>query len=213
MNQGDHPSDLELAALLASKICHDVVGPVGAFGNGLEMLATEDNQQAQAYAMDMLQNVSTQATARLEFARFAFGAAGSAGAQIDLAMAQKLTENYIGDGKHTLTWAGPAGHMDKDYVKLLLNLVSSGISALPRGGTLGLTINGTLEKPQFVLRCAGQAARPPQHLTEFIIGKEPPALHAMTIQAYYTWRLAAHARMRIEILKDGEDIVLQATAT
>src|SRR5262245_23224447 len=79
MAQGAEPTDLELAALISSKICHDVIGPVGAIYNGLEILDEDDDAEAKSYAMDVIRNVTEQASARLQFARFAFGAAGSAG--------------------------------------------------------------------------------------------------------------------------------------
>ncbi len=84
MGQRANPTDLELAALISSKICHDVIGPVGAIYNGLEILDEDDDQEAKNYALDVIRNVTEQASARLQFCRFAFGAAGSAGAMIDL---------------------------------------------------------------------------------------------------------------------------------
>ncbi len=204
------PSDLELAALISSKICHDVIGPVGAIYNGIEILDEDNDAEAKAYAMNVIRNVTEQASARLQFARFAFGAAGSAGALIDLGTAEQISRGFVGNAKHKLAWTGIAGYMSKDKVKLLLNLVASSISALPRGGEIGVSMTGTLENPSFLIRCRGQAARAPQHLPEFIMGTSVVPLDAMTIQAYYTWRLAGLAAMRLEILKEGDDILLAA---
>jgi len=81
---------------------------------------------------------------------------------------------------------------------------------LPRGGQIDVAISGSLAKPSFVLRCQGAAARPPQYLSDYVGGGQPPQLDAMSIQAYYTWRLAASARMRLEIAKEGADIVMSA---
>jgi histidine phosphotransferase ChpT len=203
-------SDLDLAALISSKICHDVIGPVGAIYNGLEILDEDDDLEAKSYALDVIRNVTEQASARLQFARFAFGASGSAGAMIDLGTAEQISRGYIGNGKHKLVWRGQPGHMGKDKVKLLLNLISSAITALPRGGEIDVSMGGSLESPSFLIRCKGTGAKPPQYLTEFVGGNGSPALDAMNIQAYYTWRLAGTAGMRIEILKDEADILLQA---
>ncbi|MEW5962446.1 MAG: histidine phosphotransferase family protein [Pseudomonadota bacterium] len=210
MENRAQPTDLELAALISSKICHDVIGPVGAIYNGLEILDEDDDIEAKTYALDVIRNVTEQASARLQFARFAFGAAGSAGSLIDLSTAEQISRGFIGHGKHRLGWTGLAGHMVKDKVKLLLNLVASAITALPRGGDIEVLMGGTVEAPSFLIRCRGTGARPPQYLTDFVAGKHPPQLDAMTIQAYYTWRLASSAGMRLEILKDGTDILLSA---
>ena len=210
MNQTLEPTDLDIAALISSKICHDVIGPVGAIYNGLEILDEDDDAQAKSYALDVIRNVTEQASARLQFARFAFGAAGSAGAMIDLTTAEQISRGFIGKGKHKLTWRGMPGHMAKDRVKLLLNLIASSVTCLPRGGEIDVAIVGTLEKPSFILRCQGTNARPPQYLNEFVGNGEQPPLDAMTIQAYYTWRLATQTAMQIEIVKDGTDIVMAA---
>ena len=210
MNQPNEPTDLDIAALISSKICHDVIGPVGAIYNGLEILDEDEDVNAKNYALNVIRNVTEQASARLQFARFAFGAAGSAGAMIDLTTAEQISRGFIGQGKHRLSWHGLGGHMAKDKVKLLLNLVASSVTALPRGGDIDVALSGTNDNPSFLIRCKGTGARPPQYLIDFIIGQAPPALDAMTIQAYYTMRLASSAIMRLEILKDGADILLSA---
>ena len=212
MTAQPQPTDLELAALISSKICHDVIGPVGAIYNGLEILDEDDDAQAKSYALDVIRNVTEQASARLQFARFAFGAAGSAGAQIDLATAEQISRGLIGQGKHRLSWRGMRGHMAKDKVKLLLNLIAAALTALPRGGEIDVAISGSLDKPSFLLRCRGTAARPPQYLTDYVTGAAVPALDALSIQAYYTWRLAASGRMRLDIARDGVDVMLSARA-
>ncbi|MET0406921.1 MAG: histidine phosphotransferase family protein, partial [Hyphomicrobium sp.] len=163
------------------------------------------------YAMTVIRNVTEQASARLEFARFAFGAAGSAGSLIDLTTAEKISRGFVSitQGKHKLTWRGAPGLVVKDKVKLLLNLIASAVTALPRGGEIDVSIGGSFEQPTFLIRCKGTGARPPQYLTDFVAGN-PLALDAITIQAYYTWRIAPAAGMRLEILKDGADILLVA---
>ena len=204
------PTDLELAALISSKICHDVIGPVGAIYNGLEILDEDNNADAKTYALDVIRNVTEQASARLQFARFAFGAAGSAGSLIDLGMAEQISRGFLSVGKHKLVWHGAPGHMTKDRVKLLLNMIASAVTALPRGGEIEVAIIGAFEQSTFKLTCRGVSARPPQHLAEFIAGAGQPPLDAMTIQAYYTWRLAGTAGMRLDISKADADIVLSA---
>src|SRR5262249_8964566 len=133
-------------------------------------------------------------------------------AQIDLATAEQISRGLIGQGKHKLNWRGLRGQMAKDKVKLLLNLVASSITALPRGGEIELDIVGSLDNPSFLLRCQGPGARPPQYLADYVNGAQPPTLDALSIQAYYTWRLAGTSKMRLEIAKEGADIVLAAKA-
>lgn len=209
MAKSQQPTDLELAALISSKICHDAIGPVGAISNGLEILEEDDDKDSNRYALEVIRNVTRQASARLQYARFAFGAAGSAGAQIDLETARSISMGLVEGTKHTLNWSGPTGHLPKNQAKLLLNLVACAITALPRGGVIDLEIGSDLAQAVFVLKCSGRNVRPPQHLGEFISGEDEPDIDALSIQAYYTVRLAETTGMPIEIAKDGEVIVLR----
>ncbi len=215
MSEAPELSDLDIAALIASKICHDVIGPVGAIGIGLQLHDEEKEDEARRYAFDMIRNVTSQASVCLEFARFAFGASGSAGAMIDLAMAEKISRNYVlqgkGKAKHQFSWNGPTGYMGKDKVKLLLNLIASSLTALPRGGSIDVDISGTLERPAFRLVCRGPAARLPQHLNEFYTGIDSPPLDAMSIQAFYTCRLSRIAGMPLTLGKNGDDVIIAAS--
>ncbi len=212
MSETTQPSDLELAALISSKICHDVIGPVGAISNGLEILDEDDDAEAQSYALDVIRNVTQQASAKLQFARFAYGAAGSAGALIDLSTAEQISRGFVGKGKHQLEWNVAPGHMAKDRVKLLLNLIAGALTCLPRGGQITVNMAGTTEKPSFKIHCRGTGARPPLYLVDFVENNNATdELDAMSIQAYYTCRLAATSQMHLQILKDGDDIILAAT--
>ena len=209
MTHAAEPSDLELAALISSKICHDVISPVGAIYNGLEILGEDGDPGSRDYAMDVIRNVTVQASARLQFARFAFGAAGSAGAEIDLQTAREISEGFIGDTKHKLSWTAPSGYLPKNQVKLLLNLVAISLNALPRGGTICVSIEDDLALPQFTITCAGPRSRPPQHLPEIVAG-EMPEIDAMSVQAYYTWRLAQNVGAQISLEHDDEIVTIRA---
>ena len=125
-------------------------------------------------------------------------------------MAEQISRGFLGQGKHKLQWSGPVGHVAKDRVKLLLNLISSAVSALPRGGDILVVVKGPLDRAGFEVRCRGTGAKPPMHLAEFLSGGPTPPLDTMTIQPYYTARLAKSAGMHLEVIKDGIDIVLSA---
>jgi histidine phosphotransferase ChpT len=209
MAERAQPTDLELAALISSKICHDLIGPVGNINNGLEILDEEEDADARAHALEVIRNVTETASARLQFARFAYGATDAAGAKIDLATCEELSRGLIGTGKHKLIWQGLKGQIAKDKAKLLLNLLAAAPMAIPRGGAIEVEIGGTLAAPSFEIRCQGTSARPPQYLGDFVNGPAP-AVNAMNIQAYYTVRLAMASRMRLVVVKDGPDVVLAA---
>jgi histidine phosphotransferase ChpT len=212
-----HPSDLEIAALISSKICHDAINPVAAINHGLQMLDDEPDAEQQKFTLDMIRNVTAQASARIEFARVAFGSSGSSTAPIDLGKAAEVAVRYVSPqtpmtkNKHRLTWTIPSMIIDKDKGKLLLNLVAVSVSALARGGEITASMSGTVESPTFELRCKGTNAKPPQALLDFLSGADP-AIDALNIQAYYVSRLAKAARMSVAIEKDGADVVFTTKA-
>ncbi|MEZ5776245.1 MAG: histidine phosphotransferase family protein [Hyphomicrobiaceae bacterium] len=207
----DEAEALELAALVSSKICHDLIGPVGAIFNGVEMLDSEADEDARADALDLIRTYTEVAKAKLQFMRFAFGAAGSAGAVLDLREAEQIARGYFGRGKHTLTWKVPPGQMAKNRAKLLLNLVAIAQTALVKGGDIEVGLTGRPEDPGIEIRCRGQGARPPQTLTELVNGSGPVAARdALTVQAYYARDLAEASGVRLSVATEGGDIVIRA---
>ena len=198
--------DLELAALVSSRICHDVINPVSAISNGLEMLAEEPDEAMREAAMDLIRKSAAQASAKLQFARLAFGAAGSAGAEIDLREAEKVAREFLaGSGKHQVTWQGPAVTLPKNKVKLLLNLVALGAVALPRGGVVNVEIEGTPPDVSFVVKAKGDSARLNDQVKSLLSGANGVAVDAHLIQPYYARRIATAAGMTVTVeARDGE---------
>src|SRR5580658_686769 len=90
---------LDLAALLCSRVCHDLISPVGAVVNGLEVLEDDNDEETKTFAMDLIKKSARKASARLQFCRLAFGAAGSAGASIDMGDAENVARGFLEDDK------------------------------------------------------------------------------------------------------------------
>ncbi|EEY08281.1 conserved hypothetical protein [Brucella pinnipedialis M163/99/10] len=134
-------SALDLGALLCSRICHDIISPVGAINNGLELL---EEGGADEDAMALIKSSARNASARLQFARIAFGAAGSAGVQIDTGDAQNVATEYFRNEKPEFTWEGARVLLPKNKVKLLLNMLLIGNGAIPRGGSLAVRLEGAI---------------------------------------------------------------------
>ena len=150
-----HLRALELAC---SKLCHDVISPIGAVNNGLELLEEEDDAALKEEATALAQRSAKRASILLQVYRSAFGNAGNQ-QSFGPREAAALAQEFLLNGKAQLTAADlpdsaavPAG-----YGKLALNLIILGADALPRGGT----INFLVRSPQrgagaIELDCAGQ---------------------------------------------------------
>ena len=117
---------LDLAALLCSRVCHDLISPVGAIVNGLEVLEDDNDEETKTFAMDLIKKSAGAASAKLQFCRIAFGAAGSAGAQIDSGDAEKVARGFLEDEKTKLDWQLPRLLLPKNRIKLLLNMLLIG---------------------------------------------------------------------------------------
>jgi histidine phosphotransferase ChpT len=129
-------NELDLGALLVSRVCHDLISPVAAISNGLEILADEKDADMRAHAMRLIEHSVGQAKARLLFARLAFGAMGSAGAEIELREAGEVAAEFFKTGKAKLDWQMPQIAVDKEIVRVLLNVAAMGADCIPRGGVL-----------------------------------------------------------------------------
>src|SRR6201985_1367987 len=158
------PDILELAALLCSRVCHDLISPVGAIVNGLEVLDDNPKPEDREFALDLIRKSAKTASARLQCCRLAFGAAGSAGAQIDLGDAQTMARGHLEDAKTKITWNLPRVLLAKNRVKLLLNMMVIAQQTIPRGGMLTVDPIGEGDALSFRVAASGLNARMPQNI-------------------------------------------------
>jgi histidine phosphotransferase ChpT len=203
---------LDLSALLCSRVCHDVISPVGAIVNGLEVLEDDDDASMRDFALDLIRKSARQASARLQFARIAFGAAGSAGSAIDLGDAENVARGMFQDDKVQLTWSAPRALFPKNKVKLLLNLVVIATTAIPRGGAIDVQVTGDADTCEFVLKSKGINARVPPHAQALLAGEpEGGTVDAHGIQVFYAGLVARAAAMDVALSIEGDEVTTRAT--
>lgn len=204
------PDALDLAALLCSRVCHDLISPVGAIVNGLEVLDDARNADDREFALDLIRKSARNASARLQFCRLAFGAAGSAGAQIDTGDAENMTRGFLEDEKTKVAWNLARTLQPKNRVKLLLNMLIIAQQTIPRGGTLTVDAQGSGDASGFRIRAAGLNARLPQNIADQLAGRHHGAIDAHAVQPYYT-RLLAHASgLSASLSMDGDAVIVSA---
>ena len=187
---GKTMSELEFAALLVSRVCHDLVSPVGAVVNGLEVLEDERDATMRADALKLVVSSAEQATARLQFARIAFGAAGSAGAELDLNEVGRTVRGQLNGGKIELDWQAASLNWPKDWAKLLMNAALLAADSLPRGGNLHVETSADPAAPGFTVRATGQNARFHEDSEKAARGEPVHPFDGRSIQAYLTYKLA-----------------------
>jgi histidine phosphotransferase ChpT len=140
---------IEFASLLCSRLCHDLMSPVGALNNGIELLADETDPEMREKCLELLADSARASANKLKFFRLAFGAGGGFGEEIDTHEAQVALEGLFGPERRIeLGWAVEGDKLPKDAVKLLLNLALLAGDALVRGGSLDVGAerrNGEIE--------------------------------------------------------------------
>jgi histidine phosphotransferase ChpT len=204
---------LDLAALVCSRVCHDLISPVGAIVNGLEVLEDDNDEATKTFALDLIRKSARQASARLQFCRLAFGAAGSIGAQIDLGDAESVARGFLEDDKTSLSWNLPRVLLPKNRVKLLLNLLLLAGQTIPRGGNLTIRPVGEGESMGFRVTAAGLNARIPQALPSLLEGNPNGGVDAHGIQPFFAGMLARACGLRISLAPEGDSIVLTTSPT
>jgi len=202
---------LDLAALLCSRVCHDLISPVGAIVNGIEVLEEEKDESTKEFALDLIKRSAATASAKLQFCRIAFGAAGSAGAQIDLGDAEMAARGFMEDDKTKIDWNLPRALLAKNRVKLLLNMLIIAGQAIPRGGKVTVDPIGAGDNLGFKVSAAGTNAKIPPAVPPLLTGElGGETVDAHRIQQFYAGLLAKACGLKAAVAMDGEAVVVSA---
>ncbi len=205
--------DLKVVQLLASRLCHDLVGPSSAVNTGLELLAESAEgpfgADGAGGALDLVNRSAGQLGRRLAFFRMAFGQGGGAGSTSSLGEARNLAGDFLAEGKINLVWPDDGseangGAVPADWSKLLLNMVLFGAEALPRGGTLTVHVADLPDGLGVALVAAGQGARIRDDI-KAVIQPDAPAesLTARNVHGHFAACLAESLNTELEI-HEGE---------
>ena len=199
----DGTNDLRIAELLAARLCHELVSPIGAINNGVELLTDDPDFAADAAAL--IEQSAVQATRRLQFYRIAYGSTASIAADL----ARKATLDLFADGKIACAW--PESLVPSVGTKLACNLLLVAAEALPRGGSLTLAAAAA----GIEVLAAGEGVRLPSHLPDGLRGAlAGEAIDARSVQAAFTGALARRAGLlsSIETVASGGLVFRLASA-
>lgn len=207
--QAEHKQDesaLELAALLCSRLCHDLLSPVGAFSNGLELMASETDPEMKARCLDLLNESARTSTSKLKFFRLAFGAAGGYGDDIPVEEARQAVEGmFAAAGRVSVNWLPGADMLPKQAIKILLNLALIAGDALVRGGQLDIGVEAGGNGIEMAVRAQGPKIILDKELRAALGGNlDADALSSRTVAAWMAHRLARHEGGEILLSPEGE---------
>ena len=195
--------DLKLASLMSSKLCHDVIGPIGAICNGIELASDDSNADIRIEALKLVSASAGEVSARLQFYRLAFGLAGGMGQEVSICEARSLCRDLMSYGKVALDWpdsVGGAAMLPKDAIKILCNLVVITAATLPRGGTLTITGDAAEGGWSFAFTAKGPRAVLREDVTGILQnGYNEETLTAQNAGIQYLMALCANNGVRLDI--------------
>ena len=175
---------LETIEIFAARICHDLVGPVGAIANGVELLA-DDGGRADPEVVQLISSSARSASRRLQYFRTAFGSGNALSESRALGDARALAVALLEDGQVRLDWQVPGPDIEaaggRKVAKLLLNLILVASEALPRGGTIRIApAAGAFGLRLDVAADGAQARLPDDHRQAFSpVGRGGPSARAI----------------------------------
>jgi histidine phosphotransferase ChpT len=197
-------SATDLAAMLCSRVCHDLINPVGAIGNGLEVLADPTQAAMAEGAQELIANSAKHARAKLEFARLAYGASSTAGTDFDTRECERVAKLLFEIEKAELDWQVAPMLLPKHKAKLLMNMVLIASMAVPRGGLVTVSVEGAAGSESFRLTATSdpekrQKTLMPSGAEALLSGNPDEGVDARGIQPFYTGLLARLTGMDLSI--------------
>ena len=204
---------VDLASLLCSRLCHDLMSPVGALNNGIELLADETDPDMREKCLELLADSARASANKLKFFRLAFGAAGGFGEEIDTLEAQAALEGVFGPEKRIeLGWMVAGDKLPKGAAKLLLNLALLAGDALVRGGRLDVGAENRDGEVELVIRAEGPRILLDPALRETLATGGGGTVEPRAAGAWLAHNLAVEAGGSIQ-LSDPESETLLIGAT
>ncbi|WP_419825118.1 histidine phosphotransferase family protein [Sphingomonas sp.] len=200
---------IEFASLLCSRLCHDLLSPVGALNNGIELLADETDPEMRARCLELLAESARASANKLKFFRLAFGAAGGFGDSVDTREVRGAIEGLFGgDRRIQVGWMVAEGALAKGTIKILLNLALIAGDALVRGGRLDIGAEAGATRTEIVVRAEGpRIVLDPELKSALTGGTAADALTPRAAAAWLVWNLA-HGRGGAIHVSDEADGVL-----
>jgi histidine phosphotransferase ChpT len=205
-------NSLDLASLLCSRLCHDMLSPVGALNNGIELIIEEKDPEMRKRCFELLEQSAKISADKLKFFRLAFGAAGGYGDMVPVEEARAVIDALAGNnGRISVTWSFGGDAMPKPAVKTLLNLALIGIESLVRGGTLDIGAELRDGTSEIVVRAAGSRIAFDETIGQALTGELHPAeLSSRTAPAAMIHQLAASLGGGLQYVLSDDSLVLGA---
>lgn len=207
-------SPIDFASLLCSRLCHDLLSPVGALNNGLELLGDENDPEMRTRVFQLLSESARVSANKLKFFRLAFGAAGGFGEQVDAREAKTAIEGLLADNKRTqFNWWVETETLPKSALKVMLNLALIASEALVRGGTLDVGGEDNGGQLEIVVKIEGpRLILDPELRRTLTEGEGAEGVTPRAAAAYLVHTLAAQAGGTVLVSEPAENVMIFGVA-
>ncbi|MEY4501908.1 MAG: hypothetical protein RIS52_1798 [Pseudomonadota bacterium] len=201
---------VSFASLLCSRLCHDLLSPVGALNNGLELLADENDAEMRDRVLELLSDSAKASANKLKFFRLAFGAAGGFDDLIDAREAKTAIEGLFSANKRIeLGWMVNEPSLSKPAIKVLLNLALIAGDALVRGGRLDVGAEERGDRTEIVVRAEGDRLVLDPELRTALVGQADEAnLAPRAAAAWLAHQIAKDSGGSIQVSDPSEPFLL-----
>lgn len=202
-------NSVDLASLLCSRLCHDLMSPVGALNNGVELLADETDPDMREKCLELLADSALATANKLKFFRLAFGAGGGFGEEIDASEARSALEGLFGaEGRVEIVWVVDEEKLPKGAIKLLLNLAMLAGDALVRGGRLDVGAERSDGEIELAVRGEGPRILLDPVLRETLANGGSGSIEPRSAGAWLAHSLAAEAGGSIQLSDPSSDVLM-----
>ncbi len=203
--------ETDFATLLCSRLCHDLISPVSAVSNGIEILDDETDPEMRDQVFDLIKRSSEQSSSMVQFYRAAFGSGGGLGDVVEMGKTKALINSFLQSKKITLNWQSDIEVLSKNSAKLLLNLVLIASESLVRGGEITLFL-GKADEMTLAINVSGDTVilYPPtkEMFTASDADRKSIAVEPRTAPVALIFSLASDIKANVS-LDDSEDKTLR----
>lgn len=206
----------DLAAMLCSRVCHDLINPVGAINNGLQALDDPAQAEMADFARGMIANAAAQAQAKLEYARLAFGASSTAGTDFDTRECERVAQILFEIEKADLDWQITPVLLPKNQAKLFMNMLLIAAASVPRGGKVTARFEGDAGAETMIIEAVSDPEKKqrtfmPKEVDQLLLGQAEEGVTARNIQPFYTGLLARLSGMEVKVSLEEATFSMVAT--
>lgn len=202
----------DLASLISSRICHDLISPIGALNTAIEVLDDTESKEMHEDALKLIKLAASEASAKLSYLRIALGTNSTSKGVMNLDKLKLITENMFNTEKFSFNWDVSEIKLEKSIARILLNILMLAIQSIPRGGKVTIKIEEKSDKLKLVTSANGIKSRLDKQTEDAFKGIIPSEeIDGRVIQSYFTRILIDDLNGQIEAFKTDGNVIFNVT--